>query len=85
MTLFQAKLALIALRLEAKSGIKMCSPSKVNTYRLTATALGYPKNSRPSIHTLVTQLEEAIAYSEKLVYGDESPEEVARMKAEVGL
>lgn len=62
MTLFQAKLALIGLRFEAKTGMKMTS--KVNTYRMVATALGYPKNARPSKEQLITELEAAIVETE---------------------
>jgi hypothetical protein len=62
MTLFQAKLALIGLRFEAKTGMKMTS--KVNTYRMVATALGYPKNARPNKEQLIIELEAAIAETE---------------------
>jgi len=62
MTLFQAKIALIALRFEAKSGMKMSS--KVNTYRKVADVLGYPKNARPSKEQLIRELEAAIVETE---------------------
>lgn len=63
MTLFQAKIALIGLRTEARSGMKMTS--KVNTYRLVATALGYPAKARPNINQLIVELEAAIAETEE--------------------
>lgn len=62
MTLFQARIALIGLKFEAKTGMKMTG--KVNTYRLVATALGYPKSARPSKETLIERLEQSIAYTE---------------------
>jgi len=62
MTLFQARIALIGLRFEAKTGLKMTN--KVNTYRLVANALGYPKNARPSKQELIQNLELAIAETE---------------------
>jgi hypothetical protein len=58
MTLFQAKIALTGLKFELKTGMKMSS--KVNTYRIVATALGYPKNARPSKEQLIRELEAAI-------------------------
>lgn len=64
MTLLQARLALIGLRLEVKTGIKMTDPRKANPYRMAATALGYPKNARPRKELLIEQLEEAIRYTE---------------------
>lgn len=60
MTLFQARIALIGLRFEIKTGMLMTDPRKANTYRLVATALGYPKNARPAKALLADQLEEVI-------------------------
>ena len=60
MTLFQARIALIGLRFELKTGMLMTDPRKANTYRLVATALGYPKNARPSKALLADQLEAVI-------------------------
>ena len=62
MTLFQARIALIGLRAEARTGLKMTS--KVNTYRMVADALGYPKKARPSKEQLIQELEVAIAETE---------------------
>lgn len=62
MTLFQAKMALIALKFEVKSGMKMSG--KVNTYRMVADILGYPKNARPNKEQLINELEMAIAETE---------------------
>lgn len=62
MTLFQARIALIGLRFEAKTGMKMTG--KVNTYRMVADALGYPKKARPSKEQLIQELEVAIAETE---------------------
>ena len=62
MTLFQARIALIGLRAEARTGLKMTN--KVNTYRLVADALGYPKKARPSKEQLIQELEVAIAETE---------------------
>lgn len=58
MTLFQAKIALTGLKFQARTGMKMTS--KVNTYRLVATALGYPAKARPSLEQLIRELEAAI-------------------------
>lgn len=58
MTLLQAQVALSGLKLQAKTGMKLTN--KVNVYRMVANSLGYPRNSRPSIATLITQLEQAI-------------------------
>jgi hypothetical protein len=58
MTLLQAQVALSGLKLQAKTGMKLTN--KVNIYRMVANALGYPSNSRPSIPTLIEQLEQAI-------------------------
>jgi len=62
MTLFQAKMLLTGLKFEAKTGMKMTS--KVNTYRIAADILGYPKNSRPSKEQLIRELEAAIVETE---------------------
>lgn len=59
MTLLQANVALMGLKLQAKTGMKLTS--KANIYRMVADALGYPSKSRPSIPTLIEQLEQAIA------------------------
>ena len=64
MTLFQARIALIGLRFEARSGMKMTN--KVNTYRMVADALGYPKKARPSKEELIQNLELAIAETERM-------------------
>lgn len=62
MTLFQAKIALTGLKLQARTGLKMSS--KVNTYRLVAAALGYSPKQRPSLQQLIEELEVAIADTE---------------------
>jgi hypothetical protein len=62
MTLFQARIALIGLRFEAKTGMKMTG--KVNTYRMVANALGYSKKARPSKEELIQNLELVIAQTE---------------------
>ena len=59
MTLLQANVALMGLKLQAKTGMKLTN--KANIYRMVANALGYPSNSRPSLPTLIQQLEQAIA------------------------
>lgn len=59
MTLLQAQVALSGLKLQARTGMKLTN--KVNVYRFVADALGYPSKSRPSIPTLIQQLEQAIA------------------------
>jgi hypothetical protein len=59
MTLFQARIALIGLRAEVNSGLKMTN--KVNTYRMVADALGYPRKARPTKQELIQGLELAIA------------------------
>ena len=61
MTLLQANVALMGLKLQARTGMKLTN--KVNVYRMVATALGYPSKSRPSIPTLIEQLEQAIAHT----------------------
>ena len=58
MTLLQANVALMGLKLQAKTGMKLTN--KANIYRMVANALGYPSNSRPSLPTLIQQLEQAI-------------------------
>ena len=58
MTLLQAQVALTGLKLQAKTGMKLTN--KVNVYRMVANALGYPSKSRPSLPTLIQQLEVAI-------------------------
>lgn len=60
LTLFQAKLALIGLRFEHKSGMKMTS--KVNTKKLVAEALGLPVRSKYPV--LIEALEAAIKETE---------------------
>lgn len=59
MTLLQANVALMGLKLQAKTGMKLTN--KANIYRMVADTLGYPSKSRPSIPTLIQQLEQAIA------------------------
>ena len=63
-SLFQARILLIGLKFERDSGMKMTS--KVNSFRLAANVLGYPKNKRPSYEVLIKGIEEGIAETEKL-------------------
>ena len=72
MTLFQARIALIGLQFEAKTGMKMTS--KVNTYRMVADALGYPKRSRPSKEELIENLQLAIAETEAQQKYEQQPQ-----------
>jgi hypothetical protein len=67
MNLLQARLALIALRFEAKTGMLMTAKNKVNTYRVVATALGYGPKSKPKIADLISGLEASIKHTEELL------------------
>jgi hypothetical protein len=67
MNLFQARLALIALRFELKTGMLMTARNKVNTYRVVATALGYPSKAKPSKETLIAELEASIKNTEEIM------------------
>ena len=58
MTLLQLKVLLIGLKFEARSGMKMTS--KVNTYRLAASVLGYPVKARPAKAELIEGLERLV-------------------------
>lgn len=61
MTLFQARLALIGLKFEAKTGMKMSS--KVNTKKLVAEALGLPVKTKYPV--LIAALEQSIKNTEE--------------------
>ena len=67
MNLFQARLALIALRFELKTGMLMTARNKVNTYRVVATALGYSSKAKPSKETLIAELEASIKNTEEIM------------------
>jgi len=58
-TMLQLHVALIGLRFEAKTGMKMSG--KVNTYRWVADVLGYPSKARPTKAELIANLEEFIS------------------------
>jgi hypothetical protein len=58
-TMLQLKMALMGLKFEARTGMKMSA--KVNTYRWVADVLGYPRNVKPSKQTLILELEHLIS------------------------
>jgi len=68
LSLFQAKILLSGLKLEAKRGMKMSR--HVNSKQIAASALGLSPRSKYPV--LIAALEESIAHTEK-VNGIETP------------
>lgn len=63
LTLFQAKMLVIGLKFELKSGLKMSG--KVNSKRIAAQALGLPTRTKTEV--LIESLENVIQKTEKIV------------------